>query len=49
MRGIVTESRCPLPGRHQEIRASDVSLLPIVASYVKKLGIVEEVNGVVPF
>ncbi len=37
-----------MPGRPEEIRASDVSFLPIVASYVKTLGIVEEVNRLCP-
>lgn len=32
----------------EEIRASDVSFLPIVASYVKRLGIVDEVNRLCP-
>jgi len=31
-----------------EIRASDVSFLPIVAAYVKRLGIVDEVNRLCP-
>ena len=31
-----------------EIRASDVSYMPIVAAYVKELGIVEEVNRLCP-
>jgi transposase len=34
--------------RPEEIRASDVSFLPIVAAYVKKLGIVDEVNRLCP-
>lgn len=34
--------------RPDEIRASDVSFLPIVAAYVKKLGIVDEVNRLCP-
>jgi hypothetical protein len=34
--------------RPEEIRANDVSFLPIVASYVKRLGIVEVVNRLCP-
>jgi len=37
-----------MSGGPDEIRASDVSLLPIVASYVKRLGIVDEVNRLCP-
>lgn len=32
----------------QDVRASDVSFLPIVAAYVKKLGIVEQVDRLCP-
>jgi transposase len=32
----------------EELRASDVSYLPIVAAYVKRLGIVDEVNRLCP-
>ena len=32
----------------EEIRANDVSFLPIVASYVKRLGNVDEVNRLCP-
>ena len=34
--------------RPEDIRAGDVSFLPIVASYVKKLGIVDQVNRLCP-
>ncbi len=34
--------------RPEEIRAGDVSFLPIVAAYVNKLGIVDEVNRLCP-
>jgi len=34
--------------RSEDIRAGDVSFLPIVASYVKKLGIVDQVNRLCP-
>ena len=34
--------------RPEDIRAGDVSFLPIVAAYVKKLGIVDEVNRLCP-
>jgi len=34
--------------RPEDIRAVDVSFLPIVAEYVKKLGIVDEVNRLCP-
>ena len=37
-----------MPVRLEEILASDVSFLPIVAAYVKKLGIVDEVNRLCP-
>jgi hypothetical protein len=40
--------RCPMTIRPEEIRAGDVSFLPIVAAYVKKLGIVDEVNRLCP-
>ena len=32
----------------QDVRASDVSFLPIIAAYVKKLGIVEQVDRLCP-
>jgi hypothetical protein len=34
--------------RLKQIRASDVSFLPIVASHIKRLGIVDEVNRLCP-
>ena len=34
--------------RPEEIRAGDVSFLPIIAAYVNKLGIVDEVNRLCP-
>ncbi len=32
----------------EEMRASDVGVLPVVAEYVKRLGIVDEVNRLCP-